>query len=84
MIQTVGARMTWDEMVDRYPDMWVSISDAEMEGPDVLSGELVAVIPDDEIADYELDHWTDGYITRRTTEGEWLGPISANFTIEVN
>ena len=82
MVQTVGTRMTWEEMVEKYPDMWVSIRDAEMDGPDVVAGMLDSAISDEEIGDYEADHWGDGLICRRTTEGGWLGPISAGFTIK--
>ena len=32
-----GERMTWDEMVEKYPDRWVVVKDAVMDGPDVLS-----------------------------------------------
>ncbi len=30
-------RLTWDEMVRAYPDMWVVVRDAEMDGPDNIS-----------------------------------------------
>lgn len=29
-------RVTWDDMVKEYPDKWVVVKDAEMNGPDIL------------------------------------------------
>ncbi len=53
-----------------------------MDGPDVVSGEVFAVLSDDDIIDYEDEHAGEGLIYRRTTEGELYGPIRASFTIE--
>ena len=61
-------RMTWDEMVQRYPDKWVVVKDAEKSGPDVLSGILVTVVDDDDIGDYMADNFRKGYDFARTTE----------------
>ncbi len=47
-------RITWQEMVDKYPDMWVAVKDAEMDGPDILSGVPVDVKSDDDIAQYHI------------------------------
>ena len=47
-------RQTWDEMVKQYPDRWVVVKDAEMSGPDILSGVIVDVISDKEIIEYRL------------------------------
>ena len=35
-------RMTWDQMVETYPDMWVAIANPVMDGdhPDVIEGVL--------------------------------------------
>ena len=49
----MGERMTWEEMVLNYPDRWVVLKDTEKDGPDVLSGVLVAVKTDDEIIPFE-------------------------------
>ena len=42
-------RMSWDEMVKEYPDRWVVIKNAEMNGPGIVSGIIVTVKTDDEI-----------------------------------
>ena len=76
-------RMTWDEIVDQYPERWVAIRDAEMQGADIISGIVEAVLTDEEIGDYR-DHAEPGLLFDRTTEGNWYGPISSEFTIRVN
>lgn len=76
-------RMTWDEIVHRYPDRWVAISDAEMDWPDIISGVVEAVLSDDEISEYEA-HCDPSFIIDRTTEGNWYGPINASFAIRVD
>lgn len=75
-------RLTWDEMVKRYPDRWVAVKDAEMDWPDIVSGQVVAVLKDDEIGDYKAT-CEPNLIFDRTTEGNWYGPINASFTIKV-
>lgn len=38
--------MTWEQMVENYPDMWVAILNPVMDGdhPDILEGDVVDVI----------------------------------------
>ena len=52
-------RITWEEMVKRYPDQWVVLEDAEMDGS-----------TDDEIDSYFLETFKAGkrYIKERTTD----------------
>ena len=73
--------MTWQEMVQKYPDRWVAVGDAVMNGPDIVSGNVVAVKTDDEICNYEIEHLRDGLRFRRTTEGNWDGIIDSDFAI---
>ena len=77
-------KMSWDEMVEKYPNQWVVVKDATMDGPDVLSGTLVAVKNDDEIGKYEVDHLDMGYKFRRTTEGFWNGITGSSIVISVD
>ncbi|MBO6113012.1 MAG: hypothetical protein J6P45_08200 [Lachnospiraceae bacterium] len=76
-------RMTWEEMVDRYPERWVAIRDAKMDGADIVSGIVEAVLTDDEVGDY-MDQAAPELLFERTTEGNWYGPISAEFSIRVS
>lgn len=77
-------QMSWDEMVLEYPDMWIAVKDAVMDGPDILSGEVFAIKSDEEIIDYEDLHSEEGLIFRRTKGGRSNGPIRANFVIETS
>lgn len=61
-------RMSWDEMVKEYPDRWVVIKDAEMDGPDIISGIIVTVKSDDEIMRFRIDNQKKGYKFYRTSE----------------
>ena len=78
----MAKELTWDEMVTLYPNMWVVIKNATMDGPDVIKGELVTTKTDEEICDYEIAHYDEGLIFRRTTEDEWNGTIKADFIIK--
>ncbi len=75
-------RETWENIVKKYPCMWVAVKDPQMDGPNIISGIVFAVKTDDEIIDYEDEHVGEGLIYRRTTGGESNGPIRANFIVE--
>ena len=74
--------MTWEEMVNMYPGKWVVIVNPIMDGPDVISGEILDVKSDEEIGKYRVEHRKDGFTFRRTTEEKWSGIIDADFVIE--
>ena len=75
-------RVSWKYMSEMYPDMWIAIREPEMDGPDVISGIIAAVLSDDEIIEYENNHDDEGLRFRRTKNGVSNGPIRANFIIE--
>ncbi len=75
-------RESWITIISQYPDRWVALRNPVMDGPDVVSGEVFAVLSDEDIIDFEDQHVGEGLIYRRTTEGELYGPIRASFTIE--
>ena len=79
----MNVNMTWEDMVREYPDRWVAVGNAVMDGPDIVSGDVVAVKTDDEICDYEDQHLREGLRFRRTTEGDWDGIINSDFAITV-
>ena len=76
-------RMTWDDMVKTYPDMWVAVANPIMDGdaPDILEGDIVAAVSDDDIGDYKNAHRNQGLKYRRTTESGWNGMFYADFSI---
>ena len=79
----MNVNMKWEDMVKEYPDRWVAVGNAVMDGPNIVSGDVVAVKTDDEISDYEADHLREGLRFRRTTEGCWSGVINSDFAITV-
>ena len=80
----MGERMSWDDMVSAFPERWVVLRDTEKDGPDVLSGILVAVKTDDEIIPYEEANLRKGYEFWRTTEGDFYGLVDSNLSISVD
>ena len=80
----IGERMSWDDMVSAFPERWVVLRDTEKDGPDVLSGILVAVKTDDEIIPYEEANLRKGYEFWRTTEGDFYGLVDSNLSISVD
>ena len=79
----IAKRMTWDDIVDQYPERWVAIRDAEMDGADIISGIVEAVLTDEEVGEYR-EQAALGLLFDRTTEGNWYGPINAEFSIRVS
>lgn len=69
-------KMTWEEMVKVYPDRWVVVKNAVMDGPDIVSGTLVEVKKDDDIIEYRAHHPRKGLVFRRTTEEAVSGIIN--------
>lgn len=48
----INRNMTWDEMVEEFPDKWVVLSSHTGWGPDIETGTVIAVLSDDEYDDY--------------------------------
>lgn len=71
----VGKRLSWDEAVDIFPDLWVAFKDCIMSGIDLENGILVDVIKDKDIAAYMKQHFTDDMFIDRTTENSMMGYI---------
>ena len=44
----MGERLTWQEIVEKYPDRWVALSDCEMDGSQIISGVVQAVCIEEE------------------------------------
>lgn len=66
-------RMTWDEMVELYPDKWVMLRDVEFEDEyraNIKSAVVAQVLSDDIASDVRLKSDRQGhhYLFRRTTE----------------
>ena len=78
------ARLTWDEMVSAYPDQWVAVKDPEMDGADIISGEVVAAKTDRAMRKFRILNRQTGLVFRRTSDGEFNGFINSNIKIKVD
>ena len=78
------ARLTWDEMVEKYPDQWIAVKDAEMDGADIESGEVVAYENDmEDFIDFRIKN-RHTYKFCRTSVEDIPGIImSTNFGIKI-
>ena len=67
----MGERLTWEEIVKKYPDKWV-ILDAEFDDDGLLIGGSVIEICTDDTIDDALIKWDEAgksnYMRVRTTE----------------
>lgn len=72
-------RLTWEEMVQRYPNKWVFVENAELRGIDIISGDLICACTDDEYSKKAVELIRAGIDFRhvRTTEGNWGGYVNA-------
>ncbi len=72
-----AVKMKWDEIVEKYPNRWVALSDCKKDGPYILEGVLLAVCKEPERYDTELALEEKGipFIWRRTTELEGANAI---------
>lgn len=76
-------KMTWEEMVERYPNKWVAVTNYLKDGPDLIEGELLAVLDDREIDDFRIKNWGKNYYYGRTTEERGIGIVHAkNFKLK--
>ena len=79
-----NSRMTWEEMVSAYPDKWVVVENADMDGADIVSGDVVEVMSDDDIIPFRIANQNKGYKFYRTTEGDFYGIVDADFEISID
>lgn len=71
----IGKRLTWNEAVDIFPDLWVAFKDCIMSGIDLEAGILVDVIKDKDIKMYMQQHFNEDIFIDRTTEDGMVGYI---------
>ena len=63
--------MKWEDIVEKDPDKWVALNNVKKDGPDIISADVIDVVTDDDIIEYEDEHDGENLIFRRTTE--WNG-----------
>lgn len=53
-------KLTWQEIVDKYPDKWVALSDVEFDNTEVKSGVVKASCTDSEVASLFMEFKSKG------------------------
>ncbi len=68
-------RLTWEEIVKKYPERWVVLDDVKNDGATIISGVVVNVCSDEDIDSYFFDTVKSGkrYTKRRTSEMRGMG-----------
>ena len=82
----MSERLTWEEIVKKYPEQWVVLDDVKKDGATILSGIVVNVCSDENIDSYFFDAVKSGkrYTKRRTSEMRGMGIVyGENYRIEV-
>ena len=58
----------WNDVVEKYPAMWVVFDKAEIKKGQVQSGNIMSILPDEEIIEFRHIHHGEIQISLRTTE----------------
>ena len=66
--QYIGRRLTWAEAVSLFPDRWVAFKDYSQDHHTFKDGILEAVLPDEDVSKYELEHSGNRLYIERTTD----------------
>lgn len=77
-------RLTLNELKEKYPAKWVFLKNAEMDGPNIISGEVICVCDDEEYSSKWIELIKSGikFNKLRTTHEMYGGIINAeNVTI---
>ena len=73
----MSERLTWQEMVIKYPGQWVVLDDVIKDGATIISGIVVKVCSDEDIDSYFFDAVKAGkrYTKRRISEMRGMGIV---------
>lgn len=78
---------TWHELVEKFPNKWIVVEDAELTGAGFIkSGRLIGVCDDTEIDEFVISCYRDNknISYERTTEGSGVGIVNVeNFEYAV-
>lgn len=58
--EKVFMKMTWNEMVEKYPDSWLVITEVELGNEGIKSGVVYAICTEDELQKYSDDMMARG------------------------
>ena len=59
---------SWEDVVKKYPAMWVVFDVADLKHGTVVDGHIMAILPDEEIISYRHIHHSEIKLALRTTE----------------
>lgn len=59
---------SWQDVVKDYPAMWVVFDEAELKHGQIQSGNIMAILPDEEIIAFRNTHLGEVKLSLRTTE----------------
>ena len=59
---------TWEDVVKLYPAMWVVFDKAELKHGKVVEGNIMAILPDEEVISFRHIHHNEIKLALRTTE----------------
>ena len=78
----MGERMTWKEIVEKYPDQWVGLTDVERDGASVRSAVVkYADKTGDELIGMQIADDSNLYSTYTTPDN--VPFIYSNWTVDV-
>ena len=59
---------TWNDVIKKYPAMWVMFANIDLKQGEVKSGVIMAILPDEEVIEYRHKHHGEIKLSLRTTE----------------
>lgn len=59
---------TWDDVVKKYPSMWVVFKKVELDHGQVRTGVIWSILPDEQVIDFRHRHHGHIPLSLRTTE----------------
>ena len=69
----MNERLEWNRIIEKYPDSWVALTDAQMDGPIIITAIVAAVCKNNRERlerEKQLDSQNAVYMWRKTTESE--------------
>lgn len=73
-------RLTWAEIVEKYPHKWVGVADAELEGGNIRSG-IVKYVDDSDTEIFERQIKFGDVETEYTTPDDFCGVLNSGLVL---
>ena len=69
---------TWEDVVKQYPAMWVVFDKAELKHGKVAEGNIMAILPDEEVINFRHIHHGEIRLALRTNESVRFTDVNGN------